>query len=227
MQDNEHENEERGHYLVQIFLMIISFVLLVVDSIEMYNTIKTWEIGLLIISPIYDNCLKWELYTKTVFLCFSLCLNLSCVCLTILLLDIEKFIEKYLSSYLYFNYMVFGPYMLAFCFLGLVNWGSVVYICDKQNLGNKVLSSTNMFYLIGCTLISAMILGSVSVYKTTSLYEDSILRKPEGSVIIRKMFWWIVFRNKEPVEFVRNAQAGNNLEQNRNIENNNNVQAEV
>ena len=139
MQVNNLEDQQRKLYLLLISIMIISFVLLIKDSIEMYNNIKNWEIGLLVISPIYETCLKWEFYTKTAFLCFSIYLYFSCICITILALGLERFEEKYLRTCKKFNYLVLGSYMFAFCFLGLVNWSNVVYECDKKNLGNKVL----------------------------------------------------------------------------------------
>jgi hypothetical protein len=170
-----------------------------------------WHYGMLISKPIFETCIKWELYTKTVFAFFSFLGAVSAFTLTMfLIIDTNWFADKILSTFLYFNYLIFGPYMMGFSIIGLANWNNVVYVCDKQNLNNKIISASNMFSLISCFLLSTIITCLVAIYKTITLYIDSTLRRPEGNSILRKFFWWTVFRNREPVEFVRRAQQANN-----------------
>lgn len=205
------ENEETGHNFTLLLLLFISVILVLVDGMELYHIIINWEYGMKIITPIFESCIKWELYTKTVFAIFSLLGAFSSVSLVIfLLVDTNWFADKILTTFLYFNYMIFGPYMLGFTIIGFANWNNVVYTCDKQNFNNKIFSPSNTFSLIGCFILSLIITCLVTIYKTVNLYINSTLRRPGGNVLLRKLFWWSVFRNREPVEFVRRAQQATN-----------------
>lgn len=96
--------------------------------------------------------------------------------------------------------------MLGFAIIGLSNWSNIVYVCDRQNLENKILSPANIFSLLGCLFMSLLITILVAIYKTVDLFMNSILSKPGGEPIIKKIFWWAVFRNREPIDFIRRAQ---------------------
>jgi hypothetical protein len=214
-EENNQFNDETNHNISLYFLFIISSILVFVDSIDMYHVIKNWEVAsnnVLTAPPVIESCIKWELYSKTTFSLLSLFGAFSALFLsTFLIIDTNYFAEKLLNTYLYFNYIMFGPYMLGICILGFFNWSKVVYQCDKQNMNNKILSLTNMVTLISCFMMSLFITALMAILKTVNLYINSTLRRPEGNVIIRKLFWWVVFRNKEPVEFIRQAQQlGNN-----------------
>lgn len=205
------ENEDRGQNITLVLLLLISFILLFVDSLELYGLIQNWEFGTSVISPIFESCIKWELYNKSIFSIFSFLGAVSAFMLTLfLLINSTYFAENILATFLYFNYVVFGPYMLGFCILGFINWNNVVYQCDRQSFNNKLFSISNFFSLIACFILSLMVTLLVSVYKTINIYVDSILRKPKGSFILRKLFWWTIFRNREPVEFVRRTVNNNN-----------------
>lgn len=216
------ENEDRGQNFTLLLLLFISFILVLVDSLEIYHVVLNWEYGMMITTPIFESCIKWELFAKTIFALFSLFGALSAFTLTVfLLIDTNWFADKILSTFLYFNYLIFGPYMLGFSVLGMINWTKVIYICDKQNLNNKIFSPANMFSLLGCFFIALIITFLEAVCSTVNLYFNSILRKPEGSYIIRKLFWWSIFRNSDPIEIVRRAQSQQVQEANNN--NNNEV----
>jgi hypothetical protein len=218
------EPDDHGQNITLILLLVLSFILVFVDTLELYQLTVSWQYGVSIISPVFESCIKWELYTKTIFCVFSFLGAISSFILTLfLLISSNWFAEKILSTFLYFNYLIFGPYMLGFCILGFMNWNNVVFTCDRQNYSNKVLSASNVFSLIGCFIIACLITCFVSIYKTVMLYFDSILRRSQGSAILRKLFWWVVFRNREPVEYVRStvnnpnqgANQGNNIPENR------------
>jgi hypothetical protein len=216
------ENDERGQNFTLILLLLLSFILVFVDSLELIQLTVSWEIGVGIISPVFDSCIKWELYTKTVFCIFSFLAAISSFILTLfLLINSAWFADKILSTFLYFNYLIFGPYMLGFCFIGFLNWNNVVFTCDRQNYNNKILSASNVFSLVGCFIISLSITCMVSIYKTVTLYFDSILRRSQGSVVLRKLFWWVVFRNREPVDYVRQTVSTANTGQVNNLNTNN------
>jgi hypothetical protein len=181
-----------------IYLMLVICVLLVtVDSIELYRLSLAWMHGIKSDPEFFNTCLKNELIIKTVFCIFSFCAASSAFLLTIFLSTcIDYFTNKFLVSYLYMNYFIFGPYMLAFCILGCIHFNEFVYVCDAKHLDEKILSMSNIFSLLSCMIISVIITLGVAAYESIRLLVDSILRKPEGSPYLRKIFWWAVLRQR-------------------------------
>jgi hypothetical protein len=220
-----HENQEsnRGVNCLMLILLCIAIVLVFIDFLELYNLFLSWRVSVNL--PLFESCLKYELISRTIFSAFSFLCALSALLLTIfIIINTLWFAEKALSSYLYFNYLMFGPYMFGFSLLGFIFWSDVVYVCDRVNPNpdNKILSPGNLFSLITCFIISFSLTIAFSVYKTITIYIDSAMRRPDGNMALRKLFWWFVLRNRDPIELVRQAQ-----EQNYNRENNNNRASQV
>jgi len=189
-----------------------------VDVIGLYHIILTWQHALTVPTHIFETCLKWQLITRSCFAVFSSLAALSSLVLcTCLIIDTEIFTEKILSTYLYYNYMIFGPYMLGFCILGLIFWSDVSYSCSRQNTNYKFFSSSNAFSLIFSLVISVIITIGVAVYKAMNLYIDSMLQKPDGYSFIRKLVFWIALRTSNISELVRShhnngsGSNGNNI----------------
>ena len=76
-------------------------------------------------------------------------------------------------------------------------------------MNNKILSQSNLLSLIACFILSSFITGLVLIIKTINIYFNSILNRPGGSPILKKLFWKIIFRNREPIQFVRSIQREN------------------
>jgi len=202
-----------------LYLMLfISIILVAVDTLEVYHLVIAWGGEMKIQGPLFETCLKWELMTRTSFCIFSLASAISAMILTFLLTsNPDYFIEKLLSTYLYFNYLVFGPILLGFCLLGIMNWGNVMYSCDRKNIGNKILNVTNIFSIFCAFLLGIGVTVLISVYKTVNLYIDSTARKPEGSDLLRKVFWWAVLKKRNANELMRRderSETNNNQQQN-------------
>jgi hypothetical protein len=181
-----------------IYLMLIICVLLVtVDTIELYRLSLAWLQAVKSDHEFFNTCLKNELIIKTVFCIFSFSAAISAFLLTIFLSTCtELFANKFLVSYLYMNYFIFGPYMLAFCILGCIHFNEFIYVCDARHMDEKILSISNIFSLLSCMIISCIITLAVAGYESTRVLVDSILRNKEGSVFLRKMFWWAVLRQR-------------------------------
>ena len=210
---------------ITLYLMLaICLVLVTVDIIEMIKLINSWALKNKIEEFFFENCIKVDLLVKTAFSVFSLLAALSALTLVVMMIiSLELFVNKYLSSFLYINYVIFGLYMLGFSLFGIIHWNEVAYMCDKKNPNEKIFSVGNMFSLIGCFALSLVITFAVSIYETVSLYSDSILRRENGSKALRTIFWWFVFRgrnNEDNHPQNQRNQGGNNNQIE--IENNNN-----
>jgi len=201
-------------------LLIISGALLTIDGYNLYHIGLTWQHSLEIQPKIFESCIKWQLISRTCFAAFATLAALSSLLLCMFLIAIyEVFKEKILSTYLYYNYLIFGPYMLGFCILGLVYWNNVGYMCSKHDTNILVFNSSNAFYITLCFLTSVLITLGIAIYKTFSLFLDSLLNKPEGFHFIKKLIYWFALRTSNINEIVRN----HNNSQNNNNSNNNDI----
>ena len=192
-----------------IYLMLfLSSLLATLDIIELSRIFDWWKIEIEINSDQFNECIKWDLITRTSFNIFSLISSISAFTLTFLIIfDANVFLEKILSTYLYFNYLVFGPIMLAFSIIALENWNFTILECDKKNFHNKLLSYSNILCVSGTFMISFFISITISIYKTINLYIDSNLKRPEGSPLLRKIFRFILLKSSNPSNLIRLTRA--------------------
>jgi hypothetical protein len=200
MQENiseESENEVNSVDCTLVLLFIISGVLLLIDSIEIYKFIQNFQIlkGNVLL---FETCFKWEILTKAVFAFFSFCAAFSAMILTLgLLINVEFFINKLLDTFLYFNFLIFGPFMLTFSVLALIYIDNTIFTCDKSGGNIKLISFTNIISIIACGSISLIITICKSIYSVVLLFNDSILRREGGNFILAKIFWWFVLRHRD------------------------------
>ncbi len=199
MEDVDEDNRSSAD-MTLIFLFIVSSILVTVDIIEIHKIIQDWKYGIMIVPNVFENCLKWELGTKTVFGVFSLGAAFSAFVLSLgLLVNPDKFVAKFLDTFLCFNWVVFGPQMLAFSILALCYWNNVVYVCDKNNIDNKIIIASTVFSIFMCLIISAVLVIFKSAYETVLLINDSVTRSNGGNSIIRKLFWYYAYRNRNEI----------------------------
>lgn len=199
---------------ITLYLMLgICIVLLTVNLIEITKITKVWSNRSQFNPVFFENCIKIDILIKTVFTAFSLLASISAIVfIAQMLLFMQTFINKFLNSFLHLNYLVFGLYMLAFCIFGIVKWNDVAYTCDKKLPFVKVLAVGNVFSLVGCCVLSIVIVFGTSIYSVITLYTDSLLRREGGSSILRTVFWWVVLcgRNNDNIRNLGNNEINNN-----------------
>jgi len=214
------EDAQSSRCSLLIFLLI-SGILSFVNAIEFYNLVTHWNDGLLIFSPLFEECIRYELLMKTVFSFFSLFASFSAFLVTsLLIINPLFFIDKLSSSILSCNYFVFGPILLAFSILGILNIENIIYSCDKNNIdyNNKVLSFSNLIAVFFCFLVSLVLTIAIEFLDSVTIFLDSILRKSSGHPIIAKVFW--IYINKY---HHRHSRENNNTNNNLNLDVNNNL----
>ncbi len=205
-----HSNSSNS--IVLILMMIISGVLLTIDSLELHQLILTWNREVLKNRPDFQTFIMWDILTRITISFFSIASGISAFTLALLLLiDIDYFLDKLLSTFLYFNYIIFGPVLLTFCILGFTYCNKVLYTLTNTKHPIRIVSFSTLFSLICGLLISTIITLSVAVFKAVNTFVDSTTRKPDGNSLIRKAFWWIVFKNKDPAELIRNRNRSGDM----------------
>lgn len=203
-------------------LLSVSGLLLVIDGLELFHIIFNWQYGFSLVKPIFENCLKFELISKTIFSIFSFIAASSAFTLTLFLLCAPNFfLGQFLRTYLFVNYFFFGPMMGALSILGIYYWEDVVYVCDKKNLNLKEVSVSNSVTIIGCFLISVLITVLVEFLESFNFLLDSILKRDSGSPTIGRFFWQIVLSRANQARM--RAYNGNN--NSANDQNNSNTNA--
>jgi hypothetical protein len=178
-----------------MFLLAISVALVALDGVELIKLSHNFTV--LKTVPTFEACIKWEIFSKVIFGLFSFLAALSALILTSgLLIDSNMFISKVMDTFLYFNYIVFGPYLLTCSILAIINLDHTMVRCDNDNPDHHYFSLTNISSIIVCTCISLVITVAKSIYDAILLFNNSMLRRENGSYIILKLFWWIITRNR-------------------------------
>ena len=206
--DNEHDETSSNNLALYLFF-VVSLVLVLVDGIGLFHILIQWQQSSTISDVIFDDCLKWQLISKTCFTAFSLCTALSALILCIfLLIDAIYFVDKVLNTYLYYNYFIFGPVLLGLSVLGLINWDNIVNVCklDNGDIKDKVFSLNNMFSIFLCFILSITTSLLVTIYKTVNLYADSLTNSPDGIGILKRFIYWVALKTSSPTEIIRRYQ---------------------
>ena len=191
--------------IILYLMLTVCIVLVVVDIIEILKLQNIWNLKSTVDSQFYQTCIKPDLLVKTAFSSFSLLAAISaCLLVGLMIISMDYFLLFHLNCLLYLNYMVFGLYMLAMTIFGMFHWNDVAYICDTKT-GKRIYSIGNIFSLIGCFILSLIITLGVNIYETLELYSNSILRRDDGSDILRNLFWKTVFNGRN--EYLNNISG--------------------
>lgn len=182
------------------------------DGMEVEKIFSTYEIAKTAYSPqLFDSCVKFPLLAKTIFSIFSFLVAFSAFIMTFFMaISIDFFADKIITTFLYFNYLIFGPYMLAFSVLGIYYFDKTMYMCDKYNTNLKVLNVPSVLNLSGCMCLALVITLSMMVYQSLNKYIGSILRRSDGNVILRSALWYVILRQRESNDNNNNTNNNNN-----------------
>ena len=182
--------------IILYLMLTVCIVLVIVDIIEILKLQNIWNLKSTVDTKFYQTCIKPDLLVKTAFSSFSLLAAISaCLLVGLMIISMNYFLMFFLNCFLYLNYMIFGLYMLAMTIFGMLHWNDVAYICDTKT-GKRIYSIGNIFSLIGCFILSLIITLGVNIYETLELYSNSILRRDDGSDILRNLFWKTVFNGR-------------------------------
>jgi hypothetical protein len=210
------EDQNLSNNFTLYLLLLMSLLFVAVDFLELSRVTKNWELKTSMDNQVFEQCIKHPLLAKMAFSIFSLLSAISATVLTLCLaISVDFFTEKGIKSYIHMNYVLFGPYMLGFCILGLINWDNIMYLCDRHDFNIKVFSVSTLFNLAGCLILSFLITGGSAIHNCVMNYTDAILRREGGPTLLRSIFWWAVLKNRSN-EMVNRLNGRHNEERNRN-----------
>jgi hypothetical protein len=179
-------------------VLFLSLILVIMDLLEVYFAfLNLKKASSLFDATTFEECLKYHILSQIFFTLFATFSGVSALLMSLgLLVNYEVFIHKALDSFMYMNYMIFGPYLLGACFLGFLYFNEVVYNCSKLDHSNKFLNLSTLFALFICFVISLVISVGFAVFRSFRFLMKSINNRLGGSSLVRRFFWWCVFTRR-------------------------------
>jgi hypothetical protein len=206
------DNIETSRIALKIVLFL-SAILVAMDVLEVYFAFMSLKKASGLFDPItFEQCLKYHILSQIFFTLFATFSGVSALLMSLgLLVNYEIFTHKALDTFMYMNYMIFGPYLLGACFLGFFYFEEVVYSCPKLDVSEKFLNLSTLFVLCICFVISMIITIGYSVLSSIHNLHLSINNRDEGSRWLRKLFWWSVFTRRNQILDSQVMPIGNGL----------------
>ena len=201
---NEENNLEEPPYdsekLSAIFVLIIAIILMGMNFLSLYYSYDY----LLYASKRYpfqtfDTCIKYQSITEIYFTLFALMAAVSAALMGLgITIGYDLFFEKFLLTFLNFNYYIFGLILLASSLFGLFNYNKICYDCIKKNPNNLEFNLSTMI----CLILIAMIGGVITfVFSSINAFEyvcNCIKFNKEGNFLLGKAFWkYVLYKNNE------------------------------
>ena len=137
-------------------VLILSTLLVSMDIFEIYYAFQQMSIiAHKIDYYTFENCVKYHIITQITFTGFATFAGISAFFMSLgLIIDYNFFSDKVIDTFLYWNYIVFGPYLLTSCILGFCYFKYVAYICDSRDMSQFYISFSTLMALIICFFLS-------------------------------------------------------------------------
>ena len=191
LNNNREFNTSHLNKKTIIFMLIASLTFLFLNIFSFYNSYDylSYHLSNNSNNSHYSECLQNQTITEMFFMFLATLAAISAIILSVgFLYNSELFMEKLFESYSYYNYFIFGPFLLCTSIFGFINYNKIGYSCELVPDD----SSINLSMLI-CLLI-ILIIGSVITcgYSTISMLHymnDSIKFKNNSNYLLGKAFW--------------------------------------
>ena len=197
--NNPQNNGSPNH----IVLTIIIFIVIIISFYNIYNFVyivnlikRAYNI---LPNKVFEECYLYPRYLDLFLEFISFFLGIDLIFLTAIPLvdytfNLDIFFMKFSGIFLYFNYIVFGPFLIGCLFLSLKHKAKLMYICVNYNPEKKIVNFRIFFIFIFNLIISSIISFFGSWYFSNNYFNNSIKCKPTGNYIIGKIFWDIALR---------------------------------
>lgn len=210
----ESNQEDTSRTTLKIVL-ILSLLLVTMDIYEFYFTYdRLIDLSVKFEPKVYEDCVKYHLLSQMFFTMFATFSGISATIMSFgLLINYDFFTFKFIETFLYFNYLIFGPYLLACCCLGFYNFSIVAFDCDIRDHSKKYLNFSTLLALIICCLLSFFLTIGVSSYRGYINMLNSIRFRPNGSYIVGRLFWRYIFNRARESIRINEGMENNELEE--------------
>ncbi len=201
------DHEETTRTALKIVLML-SIILVCMDVLEVYFSFLNLGKAMRILEyNLFEECYKYHILSQMVFTVFATFSGISAFLMSLgLLINYELFITKFIDTFMYLNYMIFGPFLFGLSMLGCLYFSEVVYSCQKGNTDSKYMNMSTLFSMCICAIISIIITFGFSIFYSMNYMMLSI--NGRGNRLIKKLFWSTALRRRNQ-ELIQNHVAIN------------------
>ena len=199
-QDGYIEDNPNGEKLSAVFILIIAIILIGMDCLSLYYSYN-YLISASQKYPLltFEKCIKYQSITEIFFTMFALLAAVSAAIMALgIAISYDLFFEKFLVSFLNFNYYVFGSLLLGSSLIGLLNYNKVCYDCIGKNPNAHEFNLSTMICLILIAIIGGIITFIFSSLSSFEYVCDSVKFSKDGNYLLGKVFWkYVLSRNNE------------------------------
>ena len=198
----EEYNPEDAPYdsekLSAIFVLIIALILMGMNILSLYYSYDY----LLYASRKYpfetfDRCIKYQSFTEIYFTLFAFMAAISAVLMSVgITIGYDLFFEKFLITFMNFNYYVFGLLLFASSVLGLINYDKICFDCYKNNPNDLEFNLSTMICLVLIAFIGGIVTYIFSSINAHEYVSNCIRYNKDGNFILGKLFWNYVLKWK-------------------------------
>ena len=204
----ENENDIYAYNFTLKIIFVISFTLVILDCIQIFlifdAIIKGYNKFPI---EVFNECIKYQKIGDLFFSFFGVFTGMSVSFLSFgLLSNMETFRDKFFDIFVYYNYIIFGPYLLSICFLSFYYFKDIAFTCNPNNFKQRFVNLTLMITIVG------------SVAYSVKTVIESISSDRDGNYLIGRIFWGYIFSR----HFNNNNGNNNNNNGNNNGNNGNN-----
>lgn len=215
--NNNLQNRSRNKSVLYIILFIVIIILIynIYQFIHIINKIKkeylNYPFNVFEQCYLYNNLL--DLFVE--FLSFFLGIDLIfLVCLPFIEMNMEVefelFISKFSQIFVYFNYIIFGPFWIGWIILGIKNYQKIIYICENSNPERKIINSRLISIFVFSLSIPTFISFLGLFYFENNFFSNSIKLKKSGNFLIGNIFWEYALKHSNSFNNSLNRNNSNN-----------------
>ena len=193
--DDEPFNAEKSS---AVCVLIIAITLLVLDYFSLYYSYDY----LLHASRRYpfetfDRCIKYQSLTEIFFTLFAFMAAISAGLMALgILMGYDLFFEKFLLTFLNFNYYIFGLLLLSTSLIGVFYYNKVCYDCVRNDPKHLEFNLSTMICLILIALVGGVVTIFFSSFNAFEYMCNSVKLNKDGNYFLGKIFWnYVLNRN--------------------------------
>ena len=219
------QNNDGKKLVASIFI----FVIIVFSILDIYNILK---IIILIKKSyinfpqkIFEECYLYPKFFDIFIHFISFMIKLDIITLMIISVtndfNLVNFTKKFGFIYGYFNYLIFGPFLLCGLIISFKYGVNVMKICVDNNPEQKLINFKSFFWFLTTLSLSTFIVFIGTYFFEENYFVNSIRLNNSGNYIVGILFWKTAYKIRNN----NNEINGDNLEEgilDNNVDNNQN-----
>ena len=203
---NNNNNNLQNNRCNKIVLSVIIIVAIIISFFNFYNFVHIVNLIKraynILPQKVFEDCYLYPKYYELFVEFLSFFLGIDLILLTTIPLidiyfDLEGILFKYSETFIFFNYLVFGPFLLGCLFLNLKYSNKLMYLCINFNPEKKIINFRLSFVFLFSLTISFLITFFGSIFFQNIYFSNSIKLNQRGNFVIGKIFWFFALKHSK------------------------------